>query len=203
MCLSFAGEDRPYVDRVARYLRTKKVRVFYDNDEQLSLWGEDLYAYLDDIYRNKARFCVMFISAAYSRKLRTNHERQSAQARAFRSHQAYILPARFDNTEIPGLRETVGYIDLRELTPAAFAKRVLDKINESKGQTSSQADRTRAPAKKKAPTKQKKAAVPGSRTKVNSSDAWVLLDDTFFLSRSVSDHTNGEIEIVLAVDNPV
>src|SRR5439155_17461115 len=90
VCLSFAGENRSYVTRVATYLRAKGARVFYDLYEQTTLWGKDLYAHLDDIYRNKARFCVMFISEAYGRKLWTNHERQSAQARAFHSNQEYI-----------------------------------------------------------------------------------------------------------------
>ena len=73
VCLSFAGENRSYVTRVAAYLRTKGARIFYDLYEQTKLWGKDLYAHLDDIYRNKARFCVMFISEAYGRKLWTNH----------------------------------------------------------------------------------------------------------------------------------
>src|SRR5215475_8969259 len=122
VCLSFAGENRSYVTRVATYLKAKGTRVFYDLYEQTQLWGKDLYAHLDDIYRNKARFCVMFISEAYGRKLWTNHERQSAQARAFRSNREYILPARFDATAIPGIRNTVGYIDLKNYTPTAFAK---------------------------------------------------------------------------------
>ena len=109
--------------------------MFYDVDEQLKLWGADLYAYLDDIYRNKARFCVIFISEAYGRKLWTNHERQSAQARAFRSNQVYILPARFDDTAIPGIRDTVGDIDLKNYTPTAFAKLILAKVSEAAGGT--------------------------------------------------------------------
>ena len=51
VCLSFAGENRSYVTRVAAYLKAKGARVFYDVDEQLKLWSADLYAYLDDIYR--------------------------------------------------------------------------------------------------------------------------------------------------------
>jgi len=144
----------------------------------------------------------MFTSEAYSRKLWTNHERQSVQARAFRNNQEYILPARFDDTEIPGLRETIGYISLQNFTPTRFAQLILDKISESKGDTPPPAIRSRAFAKKKTATKQKRVSPPGSRTKVNSSGAWILLDDTFFQSRSVSDRTDGEIEITLTVTSP-
>jgi hypothetical protein len=82
--LSFAGEDRSHAERLAEELRKKGVKVFYDKYEQAILWGKDLYAYLSDIYQNKAKFCVMFCSRHYAEKLWTNHERQAAQARAIR-----------------------------------------------------------------------------------------------------------------------
>ena len=112
ICLSFAGEDRPYVEQVAEALRASRVRVFYDKYEQAALWGKDLYVHLDEVYRTKARFCVMFASKHYAEKLWTNHERSSAQARAFKENKEYILPARFDDTEIPGLLPTIGYLSL-------------------------------------------------------------------------------------------
>ena len=72
----------------------------------------------------------MFISQAYAVKAWPTQERRSAQARAFQSSKAYILPARFDNTEIPGVLPTVGYIDLNLYTPDQFADLVVAKIKE-------------------------------------------------------------------------
>lgn len=43
VCLSFAGEDRRYVERVAQGLRKAGARVFYDRYEQVEMWGKDLY----------------------------------------------------------------------------------------------------------------------------------------------------------------
>jgi len=128
VALSFAGEDRDYVSKVAAALRSLNVEVYYDEFDSLNLWGKDLYVYLDEIYRKKARYCVLFLSAHYAAKAWTNHERRSAQARAFSSNQEYILPARFDSTEIPGILPTVGYIDLADLSPEAFAEIILRKI---------------------------------------------------------------------------
>lgn len=128
VALSFAGEDRSYVEQVADCLRRAGVRVFYDQYETVTLWGKDLYEHLDEVYRKKARFCVMFISQAYRDKLWTSHERLSAQARAFEERQEYILPARFDETEIPGVRPTVGYVDLRRLEPKDLSALVLEKL---------------------------------------------------------------------------
>src|SRR5439155_16540320 len=97
ICLSFAGEDRQYVDGVAAALRARAVRVFYDRYEQAELWGKDLYAHLDEVYRRSARYCVVFVSSHYAAKVWTNHERKSAQARAFSEAREYVLPAKFDD----------------------------------------------------------------------------------------------------------
>jgi hypothetical protein len=128
IALSFAGEDRAYVDQVANLLRDSGVKVFYDTFEEATLWGKNLYEYLSDIYQNKALYTIMFISKSYARKLWTNHERQAMQARAFQEHQEYILPARFDNTPIPGVLPTVGYIALAGRTPQDFVKIVKTKL---------------------------------------------------------------------------
>lgn len=135
ICLSFAGEDRLYVDKVAAALKEKGIRIFYDRYEQEDLWGKDLYQHLDYVYQHMARFCVIFISSHYAKKLWTKHELRSAQARAFRENQEYILPARFDSTAIPGLPDTVGYIDLRSLSPESFAQRICAKLERATPKT--------------------------------------------------------------------
>src|SRR6185503_19148594 len=116
LALSFAGEDRQVAENLASLLVRDGIRVFYDSYEKAALWGKDLYQHLQGVYRDKARYCVVFVSAAYSRKLWTKHELRQAQARAFRERQEYILPIRLDDTEIPGLNPTTGYIDLRQHT---------------------------------------------------------------------------------------
>ncbi len=120
IALSFAGEDREYVDQVANLLRDSGVRVFYDLFEEANLWGKNLYDYLTEIYMNKALYTIMFISDSYAKKLWTGHERQAMQARAFQENQEYILPARFDETPIPGVLPTVGYINLLGKSPKDF-----------------------------------------------------------------------------------
>ena len=128
VCLSFAGEDREYVEEVADGLRDEGIRVFYDRYEQVKLWGKDLYEHLDDVYRNTARYCIMFVSSRYAKKLWTNHERKSAQARAFRENAEYVLPVRFDDTEVPGLPETVGYIDLSHIEANELVQMIIQKL---------------------------------------------------------------------------
>ena len=70
----------------------------------------------------------MFISEAYASKAWTRHERRSALARALVEEDEYVLPARFDDTELPGLPPTTGYVDLRQYAPATLGEFVLGKL---------------------------------------------------------------------------
>ena len=129
VALSFAGEDRDYVDKVAILLKAAGVEVFYDQFEAANLWGKDLYTYLSNVYQTQAIYTVIFVSAAYRDKLWPNHERRSAQARAFNESSEYILPALFDKTiKIPGLLMTTGSIDLTKNTPGQLADLIVEKL---------------------------------------------------------------------------
>ena len=129
VALSFAGENRAYVEKVALFLKHSGIRVFYDLFEEANLWGKNLYSYLSEIYEKKAKYVVIFISEDYKQKLWTNHEREAAQARAFKEKKEYILPARFDDTEIPGIKETIGYININKKSPSDFGELLIKKLN--------------------------------------------------------------------------
>jgi tetratricopeptide (TPR) repeat protein/MinD-like ATPase involved in chromosome partitioning or flagellar assembly len=118
--LSFAIEDRSYVEKVADALKELGVRIFFDQFNEAELWGKDLYSYLEEMYQHKARYNVLFISKHFI-KLWLNRELIGAQARALSENMDYILPARFDDTELPGLPPTIGFISLKDLTPTDFA----------------------------------------------------------------------------------
>lgn len=129
IALSFAGEDRGIAEEIAERLSKKSIRVFYDNFETSALWGKNLYEHLTYIYSEAARFCIMLLSENYARKSWTNHERQSAQSRAFREQQEYILPIKLDDTKIPGLLETVGYISYPDHSIDEIVNLIIRKLN--------------------------------------------------------------------------
>ena len=129
IALSFAGENREYVDKVAKLLKDKGISVFYDLFEKANMWGKDLYQYLTDIYRNKALFSIIFMSEAYKKKLWTkNVELKAMQARAFEENKEYILPVRFDDVEIDGVLPTTGYLDLRGMDPEQLVSLIEKKL---------------------------------------------------------------------------
>ena len=127
--LSFAGEQRDYVESVAAGLRERGVRVFYDKFEPAELWGKDLVEHLLWVYRDAARYCVLFVSKEYAAKAWPTHERRSALERALADGvNEYLLPARFDDTEVPGLRNTIGYVDLTEIEPDELVELIRKKL---------------------------------------------------------------------------
>jgi hypothetical protein len=125
---SFAGEDREYVDRVAAVLREKGVSLFYDKFEEVDLWGKDLAVHFEFVYSRSAKYCIPFISSHYKHKAWTNHEFRNAIARAVETKEDYILPAKFDDTHMDGLRTTLAYIDLRKYSPEQFADIIIKKL---------------------------------------------------------------------------
>jgi tetratricopeptide (TPR) repeat protein len=121
IAISFAGEDRQIARRLAESLSALGLTVFYDDDQQANLLGENLTEYLTEIYRAKSRYCVVLVSAHYVRKRWTRHEWKAAQARAFENFDtAYILPLRLDESELPGLLPTTGYLSLIRCDTKSF-----------------------------------------------------------------------------------
>jgi len=70
----------------------------------------------------------MFVSAAYAEKVWPTHERRSVQARALSEKSEYILPVRFDDTEIPGLPNTVGHLKFSDYGVEGSCAQLLRKV---------------------------------------------------------------------------
>jgi hypothetical protein len=128
VALSFAAENRGYVEQVARALRVRGVRCFYDADEQIELWGRYLTEELSAVYGERAAAVVVFISAEYGARDWTRLERRAALNRAVGERREYVLPARFDDTPLPGLLSDLVAVDLRGRTPEQFAAVIAAKL---------------------------------------------------------------------------
>jgi len=126
--LSFAGEDREYAEELARLLKEQNIRIFYDQDAEADLWGQDLYQRFQQIYRQECRFFIPFVSKNYIAKRWPKHELQQAQARDFKSDVEYILPLRLDDAELPGINDTTAYVDLRTKSIEDVAQLCLKKL---------------------------------------------------------------------------
>jgi len=128
VALSFAGEQRPYVEAVAADLRRRGISYFYDAEQEAALWGNDLGETLVRVYEEAAAIVVMFVSAEYARKDWTRVERRAALSRAVSERREYVLPARFDATGLPGLPRSTAYVDLTRKKPEELASLIAAKL---------------------------------------------------------------------------
>lgn len=128
VALSFAGEQRQYVEEVARNLRARGVSLFYDGFERSYLWGKDGAEAFYDVFSQRAAYVVMFISKAYVSKLWPRHERRAAFAQMIQAHREYVLPVRFDDTPVPGLPDSTIYERAEDHTPAQLAMFIAQKL---------------------------------------------------------------------------
>ena len=129
VAISFAGPDRAHARRLSEKIQDQGAKVFYDEFEQVNLWGKDLYQHLQKVYRDKAAFCVIFLSKDYQSRAWPKHELEQAQAREFREGREYILPLKLDDTEVPGVNPTTGYLDLDQVSIDEVVDLLLDKIS--------------------------------------------------------------------------
>jgi hypothetical protein len=110
VALSFAGADRSVALAIAEALRKLQINVFYDQWHTSQIWGRDLSVLLPEIYSN-ARFCVVLISQSYLSRPYAQHELETILARRVFKDKDFFLPVRLDESQVPGLSETVAYID--------------------------------------------------------------------------------------------
>jgi hypothetical protein len=94
--LSFAGADRKAAEQLARNLKSRGFKVFYDRDHLASLWGKRQSDF-ENIYGPKSRFVIPFVSKHYVGKDWTRLEFDSAKREARRRSGEFILPIRVDD----------------------------------------------------------------------------------------------------------
>ena len=129
--LSFASEQREYVERVAEELNYRGIRVYYDAYDQANLWGRDLGEYFSEVFQDRCRYCIVFASKEYATKMWPTFELENALKKATTSNIGFILPVRFDQTIIPGIPYTLGYIDAHSHTPVEISRLAAQKLGVS------------------------------------------------------------------------
>lgn len=130
VAVSFAGENRWFVEEVVQRIKDAGFQVFYDEDQKHEMWGEELTEFFPDVYERRSRFVVMFISKDYASKAWTNLERRSVLLKAMNSNAPYLLPVRLDSTELPGVRSSIAYLDGLREGPDGVVAGVLHKLGQ-------------------------------------------------------------------------
>jgi hypothetical protein len=145
---SLAGEQADYVEKVAKCLTDEGVKVWFYKFNEVELWGENQIDAFSEIFTKSAKYCVLFISKEYTKKVWPNLERQFIQSRWLKDPK-YLLPARFDDSLVIGIPDTIGYINLKNLSPEKFSKTIINKISGIQHNTPGQTSQIRLPKTKR------------------------------------------------------
>ncbi len=129
VAISYASTERDSAEALATATRDAGFNVFYDGFYPEQLWGKDLAVFFDDIYRKKARYAVILVSAEYAKRRWTLLELRSALARALEERgREYILPVKVDDTDLPGLPPTLGNMSLSQRDIEQIAETLIEKL---------------------------------------------------------------------------
>ncbi|HEX8870275.1 MAG TPA: TIR domain-containing protein, partial [Lentzea sp.] len=127
VALSYAGEDREYVAQVAAALAKHGVRYFYDQEQQVELWGTHLTESLEKIYLEESACVLIFISEWYAVKSWPTQERRMAIIRAMEDPES-VIPVRFDDTQVRGILPDIVTMSAVSTPPEVLAQQVVDKL---------------------------------------------------------------------------
>jgi hypothetical protein len=110
IAISYASENRDIAEGIALGLKSKKIRVFYDQFFKNELWGLDLSTILEAIFNGRAKYCLMIVSEDYSKKYWTTKEKKFAIKQQVRKNNEYILQLKLDDTKLPGISKNLSYL---------------------------------------------------------------------------------------------
>lgn len=138
VALSFPGEDRAFVSRVAARLAEQlgQKRVLYDGYYEAEFARIDLDTHLQRLYHDESELIVVFLSANYELKEWCGLEWRAIRDIIKRRKESTVMPVRFDNTDIPGLFSNAGYIWVGDREPETIADLILQRLDHERGSTS-------------------------------------------------------------------
>ncbi len=130
VALSFPGERRSYISKVADCLRKNlgKDKLFYDFDYQSQLARPNLDVLLQTIYKDNSDLVVVVLCAEYAQKKWCGLEWRAIREIIKSKENERIMFMRFDDAEIDGVFSIDGYIDLNKYTPKVAAQFILERV---------------------------------------------------------------------------
>lgn len=127
IALSFSGTRREYIRCVANELTSTlgEGSIFYDEYFMPELARLNLDTLLQQIYNEKSKLVVVFLCQDYKLKDWCGLEWRAIRELIKNRQDETIMLMRFDDTNIPGLFSTDGYIDISNIAPKEAAKAII------------------------------------------------------------------------------
>ncbi len=130
IALSFAGERRVFVEKVANYLAAsvERKRVLYDRYHEAEFARANLDTHLQELYHEQSELIAVFLCADYERKEWCGLELRAIRDLIKRRHSSCVMFLRFDDTEISGIFSTDGYVWIGNRTADVVGELILERL---------------------------------------------------------------------------
>ena len=135
VALSFPGEQRSYVDRVAGELDDVlgAEACFYDRFYEAQLARPNLDVLLQEIYGVRSGLVVVFVCAEYDAKLWCGIEWRKIRERGAAGDDREIMYVRLGEGEVAGMTRLDGYLDARARSPQEVARMIVERVGLGSG----------------------------------------------------------------------
>jgi small GTP-binding protein len=135
IALSFAGEKRDFVEKVASLLAAKfgEDAILYDKFHEAEFARYNLGIYLPKLYSAESELIVPVLCKDYDHKRWTGWEWIHIYSLLTKQDGHRVMPCRFDNADADGLTPASGFIELDQKTPEQAAKLILERLALNEG----------------------------------------------------------------------
>ncbi len=138
LAVSFADEQRPYVECVVRACEAHGLRVFYDRNKTVDFWGRNFIREFRAVYGGtQARHFVPFLSNDYLTKPYPMDEFNVAILQALkRGDDDYILPIMVGPVQIPAdlLSPAIGFLRAEDHSAEDLAEIIVERVQAAQRQ---------------------------------------------------------------------
>jgi hypothetical protein len=130
VALSFPGEKREYVEKVANLLigSLGEHSIFYDNNFKSSISRPNADTLLQNVYRKQSELIVVFLCEEYSQKEWCGLEFRAVRDIIKAKEDDKIMFIKFDAAEINGVFSIDGYIDGNSHSPEEVSTFILERL---------------------------------------------------------------------------
>ena len=134
VALSFPGEHRPRVEKIAEALadHLTRERILYDKWYAAEFNRPRLDIYLSDLYHNNSDLIAVFLCKEYNEKEWTGLEWDAIRDLLKRKADERLMFFRLDDAEIAGFLSIHGYQDIRTMSDADVAAAILKRLGEDR-----------------------------------------------------------------------
>src|ERR1700741_2437869 len=134
VAVSFAGKQRPYVEKTVMAAKSRALKVYYAKDMVNELWGTNFILEQRKVYGQHARFVVVFLSKEYLSSVVPMDELFAAITQDVRRRGGCILPVLVGKVDVPPslISPHIGYLEAKNFTPDQLAHELHIKVLNAK-----------------------------------------------------------------------